>query len=83
VRAVEMGRPGALPAAVAPRGRSEAVGTRPLAEAGIPGVGPRSVGTELFRPLQQGAQTAVPEPDARGPGAEQALPQDEPRPDQA
>jgi cytidylate kinase len=82
VRAVEMGRPGALPAAVAPRGRSEPVGTRPLAEAGIPGVGPRSVGAELFRPLQQGAQAAAPKPDAQGPRVEQAPPQDEPRPDQ-
>jgi hypothetical protein len=82
VRAVEVGRPGALPAAVAPRGRAEPVGARPLAEAAIPGVGPRSVGAELFRPLQQSAQTAAPKPDAQRPRAEQAPPHDEPRPDQ-
>ena len=38
------GRPGALPATAPPRSRAEPLGPRPLAESGIPGVGPRSGG---------------------------------------
>jgi cytidylate kinase len=79
VRAVEGGRPGALPAAVTPRGRAEPAVARPIAELNIPAIGPRIGGAELFRPMQLGGQTAGPAPDAQAPSAEPPPADHEPR----
>jgi cytidylate kinase len=78
VRAVEVGRPGGLPAIVALRGRSEPGGARPLAEEGIPGIGLRGVGADPPGPLPQPPQAIISKPGEQDSCREDARLQDEP-----
>ena len=66
VRAVEVGRPGGLPATVAQRGRPETGGMRPLAEVAIPGVGLKDLLDEPPGPLSPATQTTSAKPGEQG-----------------
>jgi cytidylate kinase len=66
VRAVEAGLPGGFASSASPRVRPEPVSTRPLAEAGIPGLGLRALTAEPTGPSSLAPQSSLPKADAQG-----------------
>jgi cytidylate kinase len=72
VRAIEVGLPGGLVSTAGQRGRPEPGVARPLAEAGIPGIGIKGLTSEAAGPAPQGAQTAGLQAAAHGLRGDQA-----------
>ncbi len=74
VRAIEVGRPGGLPAAPGPRRRPEVGASRPLVNPGIPAIGLKGLPAG---PLPQAPLAIAPGPAEQGPRGEPAPLQDE------
>jgi cytidylate kinase len=74
VHAIEVGRPGGLPASVAPRGRTETVGARPLPDANLASLGLKSSASEPPRITPQPSQSAALKHDAPWAQREQTPP---------